>query len=90
MEISGLQRETVDASEIIMSIKCGASDTTSGLASNAVIGYVADKLVDLGGTVEDVFVYHKVYGVLRAEMNIKSRMDIRNYMEEIVPGNPVC
>ena len=47
-------------------------------------------IVDLGGTVEDVFVYHKVYGVLRAEMNIKSRMDIRNYMEEIVPGNPVC
>ena len=40
-------------------------------------------IVDLGGTVEDVFVYHKVYGVLRAEMNIKSRMDIRNYMEEI-------
>ena len=38
-------------------------------------------IVDLGGTVEDVFVYHKVYGVLRAEMNIKSRMDIRNYME---------
>ena len=41
---------------------------------------------DLGGTVEDVFVYHKVYGVLRAEMNIKSRMDIRNYMEEIRSG----
>lgn len=37
-------------------------------------------------TVEDVFVYHKVYGVLRAEMNIKSRMDIRNYMEEIRSG----
>ena len=43
-------------------------------------------IVDLGGTVEDVFVYHKVYGVLRAEMNIKSRMDIRNYMEEIHSG----
>ena len=41
-------------------------------------------IVDLGGTVEDV--YHKVYGVLRAEMNIKSRMDIRNYMEEIRSG----
>ena len=41
-------------------------------------------IVDLGGTVEDVFVYHKVYGVLRAEMNIKSR--IRNYMEEIRSG----
>ena len=43
-------------------------------------------IVDLGGTVEDVFVYHKVYGVLRSEMNIKSRMDIRNYMEEIRSG----
>ena len=43
-------------------------------------------IVDLGRTVEDVFVYHKVYGVLRAEMNIKSRMDIRNYMEEIRSG----
>ena len=43
-------------------------------------------IVDLGGTVEDVFVYHKVYGALRAEMNIKSRMDIRNYMEEIRSG----
>lgn len=51
MAVSGLQRETADASDIAMAIKCGASDTTSGLASNAVIGYVADKLVDLGGTV---------------------------------------
>ena len=43
-------------------------------------------IVDLGGTVEDVFVYHKVDGVLLVEMNIKSRMDIRNYMEEIRSG----
>ena len=34
-----------------MSIKCGASDSTSGMASNCVIGYVADKVVDCGGTV---------------------------------------
>ena len=43
-------------------------------------------IVDNGGTIEDVFVYHKVYGVLRAEMNIRSRMDIRNYLEEIRTG----
>lgn len=49
--ISGQQRQPVDVSNIIMSIKCGASDTTSGMASNCVIGYVADKLVDLGATV---------------------------------------
>lgn len=43
-------------------------------------------IVDLGGIIEDVFVYHKVYGVLRADMNIKSRMDIRRYMQEIATG----
>lgn len=49
--ISGQQREEADISEVVMAIKCGASDTTSGMASNCVIGYVADKLVDLGATV---------------------------------------
>ena len=48
MQISGQQRETCDISNLTMAIKCGGSDTTSGMASNCVIGYVADKLVDLG------------------------------------------
>lgn len=51
IEASSLQRTPCDISKVVMSIKCGASDTTSGMASNCVIGYVADKLVDLGATV---------------------------------------
>lgn len=51
MQVSGQQRETADISNVVMAIKCGGSDTTSGMASNCVIGYVADKLVDLGATV---------------------------------------
>lgn len=43
-------------------------------------------IVDLGGIIKDVFVYHKVYGVVRADMNIKSRMDIRNYLQDISTG----
>ena len=43
-------------------------------------------LVDLGGMIKDVFVYHKVYGVVRADMNIKSRMDIKNYLQNISTG----
>lgn len=50
-KISSLQREPADISNVVMAIKCGASDTTSGLASNCVVGYVADKMVDLGATV---------------------------------------
>ena len=51
MAISGQQREKAELSEVVMSIKCGGSDSTSGLASNCVIGHVADRLVDLGATV---------------------------------------
>lgn len=51
IQVSGLQREEVDISELVMAIKCGASDTTSGMASNCAIGRVADRLVDLGATV---------------------------------------
>ena len=43
-------------------------------------------IVDAGGQIRDVFVYHKVYGVIKADMNIKSRRDIRTYMEEISTG----
>lgn len=42
--------------------------------------------VDLGGKVEDVFVYHKVYGVIKAHLNIKSRRDVKTYMEGISSG----
>lgn len=51
IQVSGLQREEADISELVMAIKCGASDTTSGMASNCAIGRVADRLVDLGATV---------------------------------------
>lgn len=43
-------------------------------------------IVDAGGQIRDVFVYHKVYGVLKADMGIKSRRDIRAYMKEISTG----
>ncbi len=42
------QRTEVDISSIVMSVKCGESDTTSGLASNPSVGVVVDKMVDLG------------------------------------------
>ena len=50
-KISTQQREKAALSNLVMSIKCGGSDATSGMASNCVIGYVADKVVDAGGTV---------------------------------------
>ena len=43
-------------------------------------------VIDLGGIVKDVFVYHKVYGVVRADMNIRSRKDIQTYLEKLSSG----
>lgn len=43
-------------------------------------------IVDLGGIIEDVFVYHKIYGVVRGEMNLSSRNEIRDYMNELKSG----
>jgi altronate dehydratase large subunit len=48
-ELERAPRETCDISDLILSVKCGGSDYTSGLASNPALGRVADRLVDLGG-----------------------------------------
>lgn len=50
-EASEQQRTEVDLTGFNFSIKCGESDTTSGLASNPATGYAVDELVDLGNTV---------------------------------------
>ncbi len=47
---SELQREECDVSELWVSVKCGESDTTSGLASNPTVGNAIDKLDALGVT----------------------------------------
>ena len=49
-EASKLKREQFDDSELILGVKCGASDTTSGLASNPAAGAASDLLIDNGGT----------------------------------------
>lgn len=43
-------------------------------------------IVNYGGAVRDVFVYHKVYGTVRADMNIRSGQDIRKFMADIAAG----
>ncbi|NOI65084.1 UxaA family hydrolase [Vibrio sp. 99-8-1] len=42
--------EPTPISELVVGIKCGGSDTSSGIASNPAVGYAADQLVDLGAT----------------------------------------
>ena len=43
-------------------------------------------IVDLGGTVVDVFVWHKVYGKIEAPLNIFSRHHVKQFMEGVRTG----
>jgi len=47
---SELQREPIEWKELLVSTKCGESDTTSGLASNPTVGRVFDRLEKMGST----------------------------------------
>jgi len=49
--LAPVNRVWCKTSSLILSVKCGGSDYTSGLASNPVVGRVADRVVDMGGAV---------------------------------------
>ena len=47
---TGLQREECMVKELMVSCKCGESDTTSGIAANPTVGNAFDKLYENGNT----------------------------------------
>lgn len=50
-EAAKLQREPIDISELTIGLKCGGSDTLSGLTANPALGTASDMIVKQGGTV---------------------------------------
>lgn len=44
------QREPIPVSELIVGMKCGGSDGLSGITANPLVGRIADKLAEAGGT----------------------------------------
>lgn len=43
-------------------------------------------IVDCGGTVENVFVHHRVYGRIEARLDVGSRVQVAEYMRSITGG----
>jgi altronate dehydratase large subunit len=68
-QLAAQEREWCDVSEIVLSLKCGGSDYTSGLASNPTLGRVADRLIDLGGSA----VLGEIAEIMGAEHLLASR-----------------
>lgn len=66
---SELQKIRCTADQLYVSIKCGESDTTSGLAANPTVGDAVTKLVKMGGTVS----FGETSEITGAEMAVKER-----------------
>lgn len=49
-EASKLRRVEAGDEHLCLGVKCGYSDTTSGIAGNPAVGYLFDKIVSAGGT----------------------------------------
>ncbi len=77
---SELRREPVDLKEIWVSVKCGESDTTSGLASNPTVGNAIDKLVAMGATTS----FGETSEITGAEMVCKERGANRKVGEQFM------
>ena len=50
-EAGRAQRRQFDAKELVVAVKCGGSDATSGLAANPAVGAAMDAILEAGGTV---------------------------------------
>lgn len=101
-EASLQQREPFPISELVLGMKCGSSDTTSGLVPNPAIGVASDLLVEAGGTsilgevtefigAEHILARHAANDqVTQGILNLVSRMEARAMAvgEDIRGGQP--
>lgn len=44
------KREEVDASRLVIGLKCGGSDGFSGITANPLVGRISDRIIECGGT----------------------------------------
>ena len=67
--------------------KPGASRVFKVSHSDSEVEEELTMIVDEGAVVEDVFIFHKVYGVMRGELHLRSRRDIEAYLAKIASGS---
>ena len=48
--VSEDRRTEVDASKLIIGLKCGGSDGCSGITANPLVGRISDRIIECGGT----------------------------------------
>lgn len=75
-------RELCDISELVIGVKCGGSDMSSGLASNPSVGNAVDMLIEMGATV----VVGELFEILGCEEQLFERCEndeIKNKLDRL-------
>lgn len=75
-----LQKGECSIDELYISIKCGESDTTSGLAANPTVGNALDKLLEMGATMS----FGETSEITGAELVCKERAATPEIGEEFM------
>lgn len=76
----GFSRESIDAGELIIGMKCGGSDGLSGITANPVVGAFSDLLISKGGTT----ILTEVPEMFGAETILMNRCETPELFEQTV------
>jgi altronate dehydratase large subunit len=79
-EASRVHREPCDSKDIVLGLKCGSSDTTSGLSSNPALGVTVEKLMQEGATA----IIGEITEIIGAEHIFASRAKDHETAEKIL------
>ncbi len=78
---ASLKREPFDVSQLVVGLKCGGSDTTSGIAGNPSVGSAMDRFIDMSGTAiftEPIECIGGEEALIRRAVNEKVAQDIKH------------
>jgi altronate dehydratase large subunit len=78
-QLDEMKPEPIPFSELIIGVKCGGSDATSGLASNPALGVAADSLIQAGGGV----VIGETTEIIGAEHVLASRCETPEISDQL-------
>lgn len=79
-ELRKQEKKPASISDLVVGIKCGSSDTLSGLLTNPIVGKAVDKIIGCGGRV----VFGEVTEMIGAENHIVSRIKNPEIKDKII------
>ncbi|WP_347488675.1 UxaA family hydrolase [Desulfoscipio sp. XC116] len=79
-ELNKQEKKPASISDLVVGVKCGSSDTLSGLLTNPIVGMAVDKIIDCGGRV----IFGEVTEMIGAENHLIRRIKNQEIKDKII------